>query len=162
MSETHYGRGKKQVLLIEAIDEIVLLTQQISEIEAKFLPFVEDLDKKLVESISRVDNHAREKEAEFAVVADRERKVFEEKLNVSVKKTINRMVNEVQRTDGLSLRSQLLIAMVIGLTASAASIYGSYWIYGSDREEQAAVGRAVLSVWNELDEKTRSKIEQWY
>ncbi len=162
MSETRHIRAKKEALLIEAIDEIVILTQQVNEVEAKFLPFVDELDKKLVALISRVDNHASEKQAEFTVVADRERKAFEEKLNASVAKTVNRMVNEVQRADGLSVGSQLLIALVIALTASAISIYGSYWMFGNEREEQATIGRAVMSVWNDLDEKTKSKIEQAY
>ncbi len=162
MSETQCARTRKQLLLIEAIDEIALLTQQISEIEAKFLTFVEELDKKLVESISRVDNHALEKQAEFAVIADKERKAFEEKLNASVTKTVNRMVNEVKRAEGMSLRSQLLIALAIGLTASATSLYGGYWMFGGEQGEQAAIGRAVMSVWNDLDEKTQSKIEQAY
>jgi len=162
MSETRGARSKKEALLIEAIDEIVILTKQINEVEAKFMPFVDELDNKLVTSISRVDNHALEKQAEFVVVADKERKAFEEKLNASVAKTVNRMVNEVKRAEGLSLRSQVLIALAIGLTASATSVYGAYLMFGTERDEQAAIGRAVMSVWNDLDEKTKSKIEQAY
>lgn len=162
MNETRPAKAKREALIIEAIDEIGILIQQINEVEAKFVPFVDELEKKLVASISRVDNHAREKQAEFTVVADRERKAFEEKLNASVAKTVNRMVNEVQRAEGLSVGSQLLIALGIALTASAMSIYGSYWMFGSERDEQATIGRAVMSVWNDLDEKTKSKIEQAY
>jgi hypothetical protein len=79
-----------------------------------------------------------------------------------VAKTVNRMVNEVKRTEGLSLRSQLLIALAIGLTASATSLYGGYRMFGGEQGEQAAIGRAVMSVWDDLDEKTQSKIEQAY
>ncbi|MEC4749866.1 hypothetical protein [Methylomicrobium sp. Wu6] len=162
MSEPQHPRTTRDALIVEAIGDIGVLIQRISELEAKTVPLVLDLENKLVESISRVDNHAREKQAEFAVVADRERKTFEEKLNASVAKTVNRMVNEVKRSDGLSVRSQLLIALAIGLTASATSIYGSYWMFGSERDEQAAVGRAVMSVWHELDDKTKATIEQAY
>jgi len=161
MSETRHPRTTRDALIIEAIGDIGVLIQRICELETKTVPLVLELEDKLVASISRVDNHAREKEAEFAVVADRERKIFEEKLNASVAKTVNRMV-EVKRSDGLSVRSQLLIALAIGLTASATSIYGSYWMFGSERDEQAAVGRAVMSVWHELDDKTKATIEQAY
>ncbi len=139
-----------------------MLTQQVHEVEAKFLPFVDELDKKLVALISRVDNHTREKQAELMVCAERERKIFEEKLNASVTITVNRMVNEVERADGLSVGSQLLIGFGIGLIASALSIYGSYWMFGREHEEQAAIGRAVISVWDDLDEKTKEKIQYEY
>lgn len=162
MSEPQHPRTTRDALIVEAIGDIGVLIQRICELETKTVPLVLELEDKLVSSISRVDNHAREKQAEFTVVADRERKAFEEKLNASVAKTVNRMVNEVQRADGLSVGSQLLIALGIALTSSAMSIYGSYWMFGSERDEQAAIGRAVMSVWNDLDEKTKSKIEQGY
>ncbi|MDP2177091.1 MAG: hypothetical protein Q8K07_17895 [Methylicorpusculum sp.] len=162
MNEIRPGRGKRAALLIEAIDEISILSQQIGEVEAKFMPLVAELENKLVASIARVDNHALEKQAEFSRVADREKKVFEAKLNTAVTKTVNRMVNEVERADGLSVRSQVLIALTIAITASAISVYGSYWLFGREQAEQAAIGRAVMAVWNELDEKSKSKIEQAY
>ncbi|MBS3965574.1 MAG: hypothetical protein KGZ80_14000 [Methylomonas sp.] len=162
MSESQHPRTTRDALIVEAIGDIGVLIQRICELETKTVPLVLELEDKLVSSISRVDNHAREKQAEFTVVADRERKAFEEKLNASVAKTVNRMVNEVQRADGLSVGSQLLIALGIALTASAMSIYGSYWMFGSERDEQAAIGRAVMSVWNDLDKKTKATIEQAY
>ena len=162
MKETRFPKTSRDALIIEAIDDVGVLIQRISELEAKTVPLIHALEEKLVESIGRVDNHALEKQAEFAVVADRERKSFEEKLNASVAKTVNRMVNEVQRSDGLSVRSQLLIALAIGFTASAVSIYGAYWMFGGEQDEQAAIGRAVMSVWHELDDKTKATIEQAY
>ena len=162
MKETRFPKTSRDALIIEAIDDVGVLIQRISELEAKTVPLIHALEEKLVESIGRVDNHALEKQAEFAVIADKERKAFEEKLNASVAKTVNRMVNEVKRAEGLSLWSQVLIALAIGLTASATSLYGGYWMFGGEQGEQAAIGRAVMSVWNDLDEKTQSKIEQAY
>lgn len=162
MSETRNPKTSRDALITEAISDIGILIRQVSELEAKTIPLVLELESTLVASISRVDNHAREKQAEFAAVADREKKIFEEKLNASVAKTIKRMVNEVGRADGLSVRSQLLIALTVGLTASAASIYGAYLMFGNEQEEQATLGRAVMAVWGELDEKTKSIIGQGY
>jgi hypothetical protein len=56
----------------------------------------------------------------------------------------------------------LLIALAIAIAGSAISIYGSYWMFGRDRDEQAALGRAVMGIWNQLDGKTKSMIEQAY
>jgi len=162
MSENRNSRTTRDALIVEAIGDIGVLIQRINELEAKTVPLVLELENKLAASISTVENHAREKQAEFAVVADKEKKAFEEKLNASVAKTVNRMVNEVKRADGLSVRSQFLIALAIAVTGSAMSVWGAYWMFGRERDEQAAIGRAVMSVWSELDEKTRSRIEQAY
>jgi hypothetical protein len=35
-------------------------------------------------------------------------------------------------------------------------------MFGREQDGQAAVGRAVIRVWSELDEKTKAKIEQEY
>ncbi|MBS3951654.1 MAG: hypothetical protein KGZ88_01740 [Methylomicrobium sp.] len=162
MSESKQSRLTRDALILEAISEIGELIERVSELEAKTVPLVHELEGKLVASIARVDNHAQQKHAEFSIVADREKKVFEANLNAAVTKTVNRMVNEVERADGLSVRSQVLIALTIAITASAISVYGSYWLFGREQAEQAAIGRAVMAVWNELDEKSKSKIEQAY
>lgn len=162
MSETRHPRTTRDALIIEAIGDIGDLIQRINELENKTLPLVVEMENKVTASISMVSKHVNDKQAEFAVLAEKEKKAFEEKLNASVAKTVNRMVNEVTRPDGLSVRSQLLIASAIAVIASAISIWGSYWMLGRERDEQAALGRAVMSVWSELDEKTRSRIEQAY
>lgn len=162
MSETRHPRTTRDALIIEAIGDIGELMQRINELENKTLPLVVEMENKVTASISMVSKHVSDKQAEFAVLAEKEKKAFEEKLNASVAKTVNRMVNEVKRADGWSLRSQLLIALAIAVIASAISIGGSYWMLGRERDEQAALGRAVMSVWSELDEKTRSRIEQAY
>jgi hypothetical protein len=162
MSETRHPRTTRDALIIEAIGDVGVLIERISDLEAKMVPLVLELEDKLSSSISKVESHAHEKQVEFAVVAEKEKKAFEEKLNASVAKTVNRMVNEVKRSDGLSLQSQVLIALAIAVSGSAVSVVGAYWMFGRERDEQAALGRALMSVWSELDEKTRSRIEQAY
>ena len=162
MSETRHPRTTRDALIIEAIGDIGELIQRISELEDKTLPLVVEMENKVAASISMVSKHVVDKQAEFAILAEKEKKAFEEKLNASVAKTVNRMVNEVKRPDGLSVRSQVSIALAIALMASALSIWGSYWMFGRERDEQAALGRAVMSVWSELDEQTRLRIEQAY
>lgn len=162
MSEPRHPRTTRDALIIEAIGDIGELIQRINELENKTLPLVVEMENKVTASISMVSKHVVDKQAEFAVLAEKEKKAFEEKLNASVAKTVNRMVNEVKRPDGLSARSQVSIALAIAFMASALSIWGSYWMFGRERDEQAALGRAVMSVWSELDEQTRLRIEQAY
>ena len=35
-------------------------------------------------------------------------------------------------------------------------------LFGREQDSQASVGRAVMMVWNELDDKTKARIEQEY
>ena len=160
MNKTKDVRIARDALIIEAIGEVNVLIQRLGELEDKTAPFVINLESKLIELISRVDNQVTEQQMELAAVSEREKKLFQQKLNASVAKTVNRMV--MQRADGLSVRSQVLIALTIAITASAISVYGSYRLFGREQDEQAAIGRAVMVVWNELDERSKSKIEQAY
>jgi len=162
MAEKSHPRTTRDALIIEAIGDIGKLIQRIEDLESVTVPLIADLEKKLMSSISMVEKHASEKQAEFGILAEKEKKVFEEKLNASVDKTVKRMVGELKRPDGLSLRTQLLIALVIAVTGALISICGSYWMFGRERDEQAALGRAVMTIWNELDEKTKERIENAY
>ena len=49
---------------------------------------------------------------------------------------------------------------MIALIASFAGISSSYWLYGRGLDSQAALGRAVITVWDRLDDKARAQIEQ--
>ncbi|MDP3334654.1 MAG: hypothetical protein Q8S55_22125 [Methylococcaceae bacterium] len=162
MTKESHPRTTRDALIIEAIGDIGKLIQRIEDLESVTVPLIVELENKLTDSISMVEKHASDKQVEFGILAEKEKKAFEEKLNASVTKTVNRMVNEVKREDGLSVRSQLLIALAIAIAGSAISIYGSYWMFGRDRDEQAALGRAVMGIWNQLDGKTKSMIEQAY
>ena len=85
-----------------------------------------------------------------------------EKAAGQLEKAGKRMANELERPAGLSLWAQISIALAIAVTGSVLSICGSYWMFGREQDGQAAVGRAVMRVWSELDEKTKAKIEQEY
>ncbi len=98
-----------------------------------------------------------------------EGRAFEQKLQALMEKAVGhlekagkRMANELERPAGLSLWAQISIALAIAVTGSVLSICGSYWMFGRELSAQASVGRAVITVWSELEEKTKAKIEQEY
>ena len=43
--------------------------------------------------------------------------------------------------------------------AGALGFYGSHLLYGKQIDEQAAFGRAVGTVWDSLDAKTKERIQ---
>jgi len=116
-----------------------------------------------------IEKHASNQQSEFSVFTEQEGRAFEQKLQASMEKAVGhlekagkRMANELERPAGLSLSAQISIALAIAVTGSVLSICGSYWMFGREQSDEAAVGRAVMIVWSELDEKTKAKIEQEY
>ena len=45
------------------------------------------------------------------------------------------------------------------LVVGALGFYGSYLLYGKQIDEEAAFGRAVVTVWGSLDAKTKERIQ---
>jgi len=116
-----------------------------------------------------IEQHASNQQNEFRVFKEQEGRAFEQRLQASMEKAVSqlekagkRMANELERPAGLSLWAQISIALAIAGITSVMSICGTYWIFGREQSSQAVVGRAVMNVWSELDEKTKAKIEQEY
>lgn len=53
----------------------------------------------------------------------------------------------------------IAVAFAGSLLAGALGFYGSHLLYGKQMDEQAAYGRAVGSVWDSLDAKTKERIQ---
>lgn len=169
MTEKSHPRTTRDALIIEAIGDIGELIRRIEDLELVTAPLVVGLKDNLLEAMSMVEKHASNKQVEFCVFTENEKKAFEEKLHASVEKAAGhlekagkRMANELERPAGLSVWAQISIALAIAVTGSVISIWGSYWMFGRERDGQAVVGRAVMMVWGELDEKTKARIEQAY
>ncbi|MGZ8238105.1 MAG: hypothetical protein ACXWTY_09570 [Methylobacter sp.] len=79
-----------------------------------------------------------------------------------LEKAGKQMALELERPAGLPAWAQISIALAIAVAASVISIYCSYWMFGREQDAQAAVGRAVMAVWDELVEKTKAAIERFY
>ena len=122
-----------------------------------------------MDAIAVNEQHASTQQSEFRVFAEQEGRAFEEKLQVSMEKAAKhlenagrRMASELERPPGLSLWAHISIALAIAGLTSVMSICGTYWMFGRELSAQESVGRAVMTVWSELDEKTKAKIEQEY
>ena len=53
----------------------------------------------------------------------------------------------------------IAVAFAGSLLAGALGFYGSHLLYGKQIDEQAAFGRAVGTVWDSLDAKTKERIQ---
>lgn len=166
---SHHPRTTRDALIIEAICDIGELLKRIREIDSVTNSLVTDLESKLTLTVCVVETHISNKQNEFQAFTENERKVFEEKLHTSVEnaarhleKAGKRLADELERPAGLSVWAQIWIALAIAVIASVISICGSYWMFAREQDSQAVVGRAVIAVWSELDEKTKARIEQEY
>ena len=169
MTEKKDPQTAREALIIEAIGDIGELISRVEELQKMTAPYFAELEKTRMDAIALLEQQASKQKDEFRVFSDQENRAFEQKLQASIDKAAGqlekagkRMANELERPAGLSLRAQISFAFAIAVTASVISICGSYRMFGLEQDAQAAVGRAVTSVWGELDGKTKAKIEQAY
>ena len=169
MTEKSNTSTAREALILEALGDIGELIGRIEELQRMTAPFIEALEKTQMDAIAVIEKHASNQQSEFSVFTEQEGRAFEQKLQASMEKAVGhlekageRMANELERPAGLSLSAQISIALAIAVTGSVLSICGSYWMFGREQSDEAAVGRAVMTVWSELDEKTKAKIEQEY
>jgi len=169
MSERKDPRTTREALIIEALGDIGELINRIEMLQALTAPFLAELEKTQMDTIAVIEKHASNQQSEFRVFTEQEGRAFEQKLQASMEKAAKhlenagrRMANELERPSGLSFWAQISIALAIASFTSVLSICGTYWMFGRELSAQASVGRAVMMVWNELDDKTKARIEQEY
>ena len=159
----------REALIIEALGDIGELISRIEKLQALTAPFLAALEKTQMDAIAVIEKHASNQQSEFSVFTEQEGRAFEQKLQASMEKAAKhlenagrRMANELERPAGLSFWAQISIALAIASFTSVLSICGTYWMFGRELSAQASVGRAVMIVWSELDDKTKARIEQEY
>ena len=169
MNEKSDPRTAHDALIFEALGDIGELISRIEKLQALTAPFLAELEKTQMDAIAVIEKHASNQQSEFRVFTEQEGRAFEQKLQASMEKAAKhlenagrRMANELERPAGLSFWAQISIALAIASFTSVLSICGTYWMFGRELSAQASVGRAVMTVWSELDEKTKAKIEQEY
>lgn len=73
--------------------------------------------------------------------------------------TSARIHQEAAKGEAAQRWQWMVVALAVGLTAGALGFYGSHLLYGKQIDEQAAFGRAVGTVWDGLDAKTKDRIQ---
>lgn len=75
-------------------------------------------------------------------------------LQVAAANHDNAMKQEKQQTTKL-----ILVAVLCGFLGSLVGGAGIYALLGKPGDEEAAIGRAVSSIWSQLDSKTQGRIQ---
>jgi hypothetical protein len=169
MSENRRLRNSRDALFFEAIGDINELINRVEALQKTTSPYIAALEKTQADAIALVQQNGHQQQAEFRTFTEMEKAAFDQKLQASMDKVAaqleaagKRMANELGRPAGLPLWKQASIALAIAIIASLLSIGASYRMFGREQDSQAAVGKAVMQVWDELDEKTKARIEQEY
>ena len=160
-------RTVRDALILEALGDIGVLLGNADELNRTVAPLVAALQQAQAETLAAVERHANSQKLELHTVAEQEKAALEKLLYTAVAKAAKeleqaggRMARELERPPGLPPWKQAAIALAIALVASLVGIVGTYWLYGRGLESEAALGRAVMAVWEQLDEKTQARIER--
>ncbi|MCX7096314.1 MAG: hypothetical protein NTV43_00230 [Methylococcales bacterium] len=169
MTDNSYQSTAREALIIEAIGDIGELINRVEALKGVTAPYFASLEKSQADAIAVVQQHTHQQQQEFRTFTEMEKAAFDQKLQASMDKVASQleaagklMANELGRPAGLPLWKQASIALAIAIIASLLSIGASYRMFGREQDSQAAIGKAVMQVWDELDEKTKARIEQEY
>lgn len=170
MSETQqHPRTLRDALIIEAIGDIGELIRRIEDLGSVTRPLVAELENKLADAVAKIESHVSNEQMAFLDFTEQERRMFEARLQASMEKAAADGLKAAQKTAkagsrpaGLSVGAQLSIVLIIAIMGALIGIGGAYWLFGRAQADQAAMGRALMTVWSELDESAKAKIEQAY
>lgn len=165
--ESKHPRTARDALIIDAIGDIGELLAQVDALNRTVAPLVAALQAAQADTLDAVQRHADGLKLDIHALAEQERAALEKHLQTTVIKAARqlelageRMARELERPPGLPTWKQAVMGLAIALVASLAGISSTYWLVGRDLDNQAALGRAVMDVWDQLDEKTKARIEQ--
>ena len=177
MDAANTPRTTRDALTIDLLGDVGRLHDQI-----KALP--EGLQKSLAPSLGALVTASKEaqatisqlgaaEKASFGNFAAAEKVALRDSLKAALREEAGEALASVARELATSARIHqdaakgekvqrwqwIAVAFAGSLLAGALGFYGSHLLYGKQIDEQAAFGRAVGTVWDSLDAKTKERIQ---
>jgi|GEM_PF-745000 len=183
MDKNNNPRTARDALILEAIGDIGKLMENVErlgslmgELPEKYrkatddiiIPALNALTSTRQEVISDIRQYTEAEKNDIRKVAQDEQDKLFQKCSKIVSELVWRVEKLVERYPQAArppldlLRKLAVVTVISGLLASVLTTVVSYHVFGRELGAQAAAGRAVISVWDELDDKARDQIEQAY
>jgi len=167
MDGDKHPRTTRDALILEALGDLGELLTKADQLNSTIAPLVAALHAAQMGTMAAVERHADNQKQQIQALAEQERVALAKALQTAVTNASNglekagkQMARELQRPPGLPAWKQAAICLAIALVAGWVAIGGTYWLVGRDLDNQAALGRAVMAVWGQLDSKTQAQIER--
>jgi len=165
--EAKHPRTARDALILEALGDIGDLLAKADELNRTLAPLVAALQYAQTDTLAAVQRHADGQKHQIHTVAAQEKAVLAQTLQAAVAQAAKdleqagkRAARELGRPPGLPPWQQAAAALAIALAAGLTAVTATYWLYGRSLDNEAALGRAVIAIWEQLDVKTQNRIEQ--
>lgn len=170
------NRTVSDELITETLDEVMAMQRTMEQMHEKIKIVIDDalvptlnaIASTRQEVISDIRQYTDAEKNDIRKVAQDEQDKLFQKCSKIVSELVWRVEKLVERYPQAarppldSLRKLAVTAVISGLLASVLTTVVTYQVFGREQGAQAAAGRAVISVWDELDDKARDQIEQAY
>lgn len=167
VSQAKPPRTTRDALIIEAIGDIGELMIQLEQLNQTLAPMVSALQQAQEAALTAVDCYTDKQKQHLLLCSKQQQAELVDCLQSAVTQAARalegageRMAEELPQPNGLSYWKQIIIVIAIASVTSLMSIYGAYRVFGQALDSQAAIGRAVITVWEQLDDKAKKLIEQ--
>lgn len=177
-------RTTRDALTLEMLGDIGRCDDKITALEKKIDAMPEAIEKALSPSLGALVKASKEAQATIGQLGTAEKVAFgnfaaaekvalRDALKAALREEAGEALASAARELATSARIHqdaangekvqrwqwIAVAFAGSLLAGALGFYGSHLLYGKQQAEQAAFGRAVGTVWDSLDAKTKDRIQ---
>ena len=184
MDAANTPRTTRDALTLELLGDIGRCDDKVTALEKKLDALPEALEKAMSPMLGALALASKEaqatigqlgaaEKASFGNFAAAEKVALRDALKAALRDEAGEALASVARELATSARIHqdaakgekvqrwqwIAVAFAGSLLAGALGFYGSHLLYGKQIDEQAAFGRAVGTVWDGLDAKTKERIQ---
>jgi hypothetical protein len=177
-------RTTRDALTLEMLGDIGRCDDKITALENKIDALPEALERAMAPTLGALVKASKEAQATIGQLGTAEKATFgnfaaaekvalRDALKAALREEASEALASVARELATSSRIHqdaakgekvqrwqwIAVAFAGSLLAGALGFYGSHLLYGKQADEQAAFGRAVSTVWDSLDAKTKARIQ---
>lgn len=183
MDKANTPRTTRDALILELLGDIGQCDDKVTALEKKLDIMPEAIEKAISPMLDTMAFSLKETQATISQLIAAEKASFENfvasekialqtSLKIALREEADKALASVARELATSARIHqdatkkeiqqrwqwITVAFAGSFLAAALSFYGSHLLYGKKMEEEAAFGRAIGTVWNSLDTKTKERI----
>lgn len=167
----------QEILLTEALGDLGNLYKQIKNLpeslKESIAPTLGAIALAVKDAKAGIEQAGKTEKAAFASFTAQEKVALRDSLKAALREEAGAALADVARDLSSSARLHedaakaqnaqrwqwIAVAFAGSLLAGALGFYGSHLLYGKQMANEAAFGRAVGTVWDSLDAKTKERIQ---
>ncbi len=167
-----------EALIAELLGDVGLLHDEIKTLPGKLngslAPTLEALSRAKTNATATIDQHAEQQKGHLQYYVAQQKSALLNDIHAAIRQEAGAALSGVSRALEQSARAHqsalhqtthqgiqwVMIALATGILGGVIGVFGTYFIYVKEEANLAAYGRALGTVWGQLDNSTKSRIQE--